>query len=291
MVDRATRAEPVSLHLVALDRRIVIDCNDLELLALLRANFGCLETGPTSAREHALHISVLRDPAGVALHLFGRPELRPVDPSELLFLLEQHLTVELQRERRDLFFLHAAVLGTERGAILLAGESGAGKSTLTWALVQEGLPYLSDELAPISLADLTVHGYPHAICLKSPPPPPYRLPEATLVTEETLHVPASECPAGVASQAPLDAVVLVERFSPSRERPTLRPASPAEASARIVVHALNALAHGSSGLDAAQRIARSARCFVLEPASLGDTCALLLGHLEAAGAPAPALGT
>lgn len=288
MVGRRTEAG--TLHLVAVDRWIAVECNDPELAALLRANFGQLEAVAAPTGAPALRVSVLRDATGVALRLFGGPELRPSDPGELIYLFEQHLVVELQRQRRDLFFLHAAALEAEHGAVVIAGDSGAGKSTLTWALVEAGLPYLSDELAPVSMPDLTVHGYPHALCLKAPPPLPYRLPEATLVTEETLHVPPSECRGGISAQAPLDAVVLLERFSSERERPTLRPAGPAEASARLMVHALNALAHDAGGLDAAQQMARTARCFVLEPASLGETCELLIGALGAPRESVRALG-
>ena len=50
--------------------------------------------------------------------------------------------------------------------MLLAGASGNGKSTTAWALLHRGFQYLSDELAPLDLSAMTVHAFPHALCLK-----------------------------------------------------------------------------------------------------------------------------
>ena len=48
-------------------------------------------------------------------------------------------------------FVHAAAVGTERGAVLVAGHGGAGKSTLAFSVLGTNLRYLSDDycvLAP-----------------------------------------------------------------------------------------------------------------------------------------------
>jgi hypothetical protein len=51
------------------------------------------------------------------------------EPGKFLFLLEKDMTLELQRLRRVLYFIHAAVLTFEGKAFMLAGESGSGKPT------------------------------------------------------------------------------------------------------------------------------------------------------------------
>jgi hypothetical protein len=107
----------------------------------------------------------------------------------LLFHLDKDLTIALQLQRADLFFLHAAVVALDDRAVVLSAPSGTGKSTLALALLENGFDYLSDELAPIDVQRLTVHPFPHALCLKSPPPAPYCLPTGALGIGVRYHVP------------------------------------------------------------------------------------------------------
>lgn len=86
--------------------------------------------------------------------------------ADFLFLFEKDLTIELQYQRPDLFFVHAAVVERDGKAVVLAAPSGTGKSTLTLALLHAGFRYLSDELAPFDLVTLQVMPYPHALCLR-----------------------------------------------------------------------------------------------------------------------------
>jgi len=51
------------------------------------------------------------------------------------FLLEKELTIELQKIRRELYFLHAAALSLADKAFLNRGSPGTGKSTTVWALL------------------------------------------------------------------------------------------------------------------------------------------------------------
>jgi hypothetical protein len=45
----------------------------------------------------------------------------------------------------NLFLIHAAGVGTERGGVLIAGPSGAGKSTSTMACIKSGLKTVGDD--------------------------------------------------------------------------------------------------------------------------------------------------
>ena len=188
--------------------------------------------------------------------------------------------MELQKRRSDLFFLHSAAVDWRGRACLLAAESGSGKSTTTWGLLHHKFHYLSDELSPIELGSMRVFPYPHALCLKRPPAPAYRLPADALDLGRTIHIPAQSLPSGTVSESrPLGAVFLVTH-RPELSSPNIRAVSPAEASARLYAIALNALAHPNRGLDAVIRISETVPCFALSAAELSATCALICSTVE-----------
>lgn len=193
---------------------------------------------------------------------------------ECLFIVEKDITLALQRLRADLYFVHAGAVLSKRGAILIVGASGAGKSTLTWGLVQTGLSYLSDELAPVELRSMRVHPYPHALCLKREPPAPYTLPPTTLRTDETLHIPVDTFATPPAAPSAIGAILFVQ-YAPAHAAPAAREISAGSAAARLYTQALNPLAHADMGLPAAANIVRRVPCFELDSADLQETCALV----------------
>jgi hypothetical protein len=225
-----------------------------------------------------LDYSVESSDTSWSINRAGQPPHHCVDSDELLFLLEKDLTVEVQKRRSDLYFLHSAALEWNGKVCLLAADSGGGKSTTTWALLHHGFRYLSDELSPIDLDTLHVFPYPHALCLKRPPPD-YPLPAETINLGRTLHVPVHLLPAEAINEPlPLGAVFLVE-YRPDLSEPHLHPISAAEAGARLYLTALNALSHPHRGLDAAICIAERVPCFAIESAGLPATCALVRSAL------------
>src|SRR4030066_1754533 len=70
----------------------------------------------------------------------GQERLLAQDVAEFLFLFEKDLTIELQRRRPDLFFIHAAAVEFDGKAAIIAAPSGTGKSTTTWGLPPAGFP-------------------------------------------------------------------------------------------------------------------------------------------------------
>jgi hypothetical protein len=66
-----------------------------------------------------------------------------------------------------LFYIHAGVVGTGAGCVLLPAAAGSGKSSLTAALVYQGFRYFSDEVALIEPATFHVSPMPLAMCIKS----------------------------------------------------------------------------------------------------------------------------
>ncbi|MGE5305797.1 MAG: hypothetical protein ACM3TN_20995 [Alphaproteobacteria bacterium] len=206
------------------------------------------------------------------------------DDGEFLFLFEKDLTIELQKLRRDLYFVHAAALGVSDRAFMLVAASGKGKSTTTWALLHHGFRYFSDELGPLNLDTMEVQPYPHAICLKHNPPSPYCLPYQALRTSSTMHIPIPHLPTGAISKArPVTAIFFLE-YCPGRNAPSLRHLRSAESTARLFANALNPLAHPEDGLAGAVAIAENVACFCLASGELSLTCELIARTLESTAA-------
>jgi hypothetical protein len=201
------------------------------------------------------------------------------DHGEFLFQFEKDMTIQLQKLRRELYFLHGAALEFAGRSILLVAASGVGKSTTTWGLLHHGFRYLSDELAPVRLDSMKVDPYPHAICFKKKPPEPYLLPDRTIYTCRTMHVPAESLPNETANDpAPLVAIFFLRQSGFSA--PTVKSITKGEAAARLYVNALNALAHQGDGIDGAIAIARRNSCFELTIGDLSATCALVKNTLQ-----------
>jgi hypothetical protein len=217
----------------------------------------------------------------------GQAAQAAADSSDLLFLLEKQITLELQMRRADLFFLHAAAIVLEGRACLLAAESGGGKSTTTWGMLHHGFDYLSDELSPVDIQSMRVFPYPHAICLKREPPDSHPLPVSALHLGRTIHIPACSLPGATVSEPrPLGAVFLL-KYQPDLAEPEVRAIGPAEAGARLYANALNALAHSGHGLDPVARIAEQVSCFSVSSAELSSTCRLIRATFEQALANGP----
>lgn len=197
------------------------------------------------------------------------------DLSQLLYVVDKTLTVALQLRRPDLFFLHAAAVGTADGCILLIGESGAGKSTLCWAMCEAGFRYLSDELAPVNLDSMEVEPYPKAVSLKRLAEHSPALPNSAIDAVATIHVPANSLEGDVAgAPLPLGNLVFLSPQA-NAETPVLAEISCSEAAARLYANGLNQLAHEGDGLKAAASIAKAARSFVLQRAELPRMLAVL----------------
>ena len=269
------------LHLTVLGHRLRIDCASPALARLLAANFGALVTAPAEGPVD-LHYAIEEGESGApfVLRASDGATLAAQGLDDLLFDLEKHLIVALQRRRPELLFLHAAALTRGGQTWLLAGDSGAGKSTTAWALLHHGWRYLSDELAPIDLVTGRVHPYPHALCLKRRPPPAYSLPAAVLDLGRTLHVPADALPGAVETQACVLGGIVFVRYRAGLSAPVLRRLGRAEACARLYVVTLNALAHSGHGLDAAKWLAERVPTHSLECDDLPAASALLGDSLQ-----------
>ena len=274
----ATEPPPRSRHaltFLALGRSIRIECSHAALRGYFEVNFGAM-AAPLRDTTPGLDYRIeSRAPGSYSLDRNGVQVCTVANPDELVFLLEQDLTVELQKQRSDLYFLHSASIERDGKACLLAAESGSGKSTTTWGLLHHGFRYLSDELSPIDLSTLRVVPYPHALCLKQEPPPAYALPAAAIRVGRRINIPTHALPGATVSWPCAIGAVFLVKHRPGLAAPEMRAVTRAEASAHLYVTALNALAHPSHGLDAVVRIAEQAPCFAVESADLEATCKLI----------------
>jgi hypothetical protein len=192
--------------------------------------------------------------------------------TDFLYFLEKSITIQSQKLRTDLFFLHSAALKFREKTILIMGQSGAGKSTTTFALTHHGFEYLSDELSPIDLNTMMVSPYTHALCLKQTPPEPYRLPENTLKTTRTMHVPVESLKGGIQlADCPVTHVFFV-KYDPQQEDVLLSPVNKATASIQLYTNGLNHLCHADAGLPAATRIASHCDCYALTFSNVTQAC-------------------
>ena len=258
------------------DRVAQISCQSAAELNLFIDVFGALQCSNEASAELNYTVELTGEPAVFRITRPGRPPLLAGDTGELLYLLEKDWTIEFQRLRHDLYFIHGAALELNGNAMLLVAPSGQGKSTTTWGLLHHGFGYLSDELAPTDLETMQVQPYPHALCLKKEPPSAYPLPPQVARTRRTLHVPASALPgAAVKQPVPIRTLIFLEYCPNEESAPELVPISKGEAAARLYTQALNPLAHEDDGLRGALAISRAAGCYALRSADLRLTCELM----------------
>lgn len=195
-----------------------------------------------------------------------------VTTSDFIYKFEKNLTINLQKTKPDLFFVHSAALSYGPECILLIGKSGAGKSTTTWALTHHGFSYLSDELSPIDPHTMQIWPYPHALCLKNTPPTPYNLPAETLHTERTLHIPTQFLSGGITQYPCKVTKIFFIKYDPAEKHVHLESLSSANATINLYINALNQLAHENNGLPAAAHIASHCQCFELRFSDVYQAC-------------------
>ncbi|MCA9192639.1 MAG: hypothetical protein KDB03_12780 [Planctomycetales bacterium] len=258
---------------------ILVRCEVPELADLVAIHWGHLATGPTSP-DLSYSVERSQDSSEIAIH---RDSLRlacTYSTADFLYALESDSTVQVQLLRRNFYFLHAATAEVNGEAHLLVAQSGGGKSTTLWGLLHHGWRYMSDELAVIDLDVMQVVAYPRALCLKNLPPISYPLPAEAAQTDATYLVAAKHLPLVSQLESCLLRSIYFVQYCPQATTPSINSIGAAEATARLYANSLNQLSHAGAGLDAAIRIANSAKNFRVETCELGATCRMIETHLR-----------
>jgi len=263
-------------HMELLSTRITILCDDYAVFDALTLAYDALVV---AAHDSAgLSYRVVRNGSkGYVLAVHDGTEVPCENLYDILFNLDKWLTLDVQKRRPDLLFIHAAALEFAGKGCLLVAPSGAGKSTTAWALLHHGFNYLSDEHAVINRNTLQLEPYPRALWLRRAPPE-YPLPEVILRTSRSIHVPALALPAGtVARPVPLHTVYFMA-YDPQASAPELQSISRAQASARFLSQAMHLQALNASHLQTMVDITTACQPVSLLTADLPATCKLIQGH-------------
>jgi len=251
---------------------VVANCSSSDLRAVLLKIFGAMQvTDPSKSADITFHIKYSTSNINqIIISREGGSELITNDIGEFIFLFEKDMTIELQKLRPDLLFIHSAALEYRGKGLLIVAPSGTGKSTTSWAMINSGFKYLSDELAPIDIDAMSVYPYHHALCLKAKPPA-FKLPDNTLFTSQTIHVP---CDTFLLAERTLIKAVFYLEYAADISKPEITPINTAESAANLYANSLNILAHEEkdNGLGVAIKVASQLSSFKLKSNDLEKTC-------------------
>ncbi len=142
--------------------------------------------------------------------------------------------------------VHAGVVGTTEGCLLLPGVAGSGKSTLTAALVKKGYTYFSDEHGLLEHDSLAARAVPLSFCVKSSGsevvaalyPELMALPEHIRFDNKVVrYMPPSGLPEGLLdTRRPVEAIIF-PHYGPLAET-RLTPLRKVEALHQLMAHCL-----------------------------------------------------
>ena len=90
----------------------------------------------------------------------------PLPPKLAPLAMEMGLNLSIALKCCRLTTFHSAVVGNEKGAILISARSGGGKSTLAAALMTEGFRLYSDEFGLLDMQNGLLWPHPRPVSLK-----------------------------------------------------------------------------------------------------------------------------
>lgn len=252
-----------------------VSVRDSYLRNILKQMYGVMETKAADKKadlEYIVEYDSNQD-GMIVISRLNCEKMVTDDIGEFVFLFEKDMTIELQKIRSDLLFIHSAALEYKESGLLIVAPSGTGKSTTSWAMLNSGFNYLSDELAPLDLKTMNIDPYPHALCLKAVPPV-FDLPNEALHTNYTIHVPGMLCTNSKKPSSVKLKYIFYLEYDKGISDPVITPVSAAEASAKLYTNSLNILAHdvGDNGIKSAISVVKNVKCYSLRSNNLNRTC-------------------
>jgi len=146
------------------DRTVSVNYSTSELESLIHPVFESMATSAASQSDHVF--DVYQDESNFILAC-DRQEIGRTDSLEDIALDAIREITQLSYQSPPcLAILHAGVVASSDRAILIAGQGGSGKTTLAAALIKNGFVHISDDVAPILIANHEVFPIPMALCVK-----------------------------------------------------------------------------------------------------------------------------
>jgi hypothetical protein len=151
-----------TFHFRVLDAPVTLSGPEDLLVPIVHAYRRFLVTDGAVSDTHTVAIDadgpdVIRDGESVV------PLIRGLSPTIQLY--ERFLNAVFDRVEACAVLHGAALLDRQGKAWLVAGPSGFGKTSLTLDLLTRGAGFLSDDYAPLDLADGTIQPYPRTVGL------------------------------------------------------------------------------------------------------------------------------
>jgi hypothetical protein len=121
---------------------------------------------PVQTAEQVTTADLLLDGEAHLLVLNGRAKKSCALLNQFAPLVKWALLAEAIKDHSYLLYVHAGVVRSASGCLLLPAQPGSGKTSLTAALIHAGFAYLSDEVALLEEDTLQVVPVPVSLCIK-----------------------------------------------------------------------------------------------------------------------------
>ncbi len=185
--------------------------------------------------------------------------------SWFLHRIESDIALAVAEQAPGLVFIHAGVVGTSQGAIILPGVSFTGKTTLVAELLRQGCSYLSDEYAVLDAAGI-VHPYPRRLSIRAANP------------EDRLPTPAAALGADVSAPAIVRAVVAMRYEAGATFE--LHPSGPGDTMMTLLANAIAAQSRGPEVMATCALLVRHTRGLSGTRGDAAEAATLLLAALD-----------
>lgn len=185
---------------------------------------------------------------------------------------------------------HSAVVGNEKGAILISAHSGGGKSTLAAALMANGYRLFSDEFGLLDMTSANLWPYPRPVSLKGKSIDIVReFSGSDWVSDKLTGTPKGDIayrrarPSDIAAaNDPLPAKLIVFPVFQEGVAPMAKELTPAEALMKLIPSSTNYHLLGSAAFEALTKMLAGARSYEITYGTTDDS--LMMVRDLAAGA-------